>query len=160
MRLSLTNGVRTRFSIVALRSLRTSNHRRGRRSRAGIRRADLAFATLFSSAIVGEFPGGERRFVRPSGRRKRRHLLGKGGTPERSYSGVITERCWLNCLGPSEQPEADPVSRHVPVHPALGWMHRVSSGPLHSTEANLSGVNGFLSTHRRSLSGLFAADRL
>lgn len=110
----------------------------------------LALA-LFPSAIVGEFPDSgerERRFVRLSDGRKRRCVSEREEHPREVTRGVITEWCRLNCFGPSEQPEADPVSRHVPVHPAPEWMHRVSSKPLYSAGANLSGVGDFPSIYR------------
>lgn len=77
---------------------------------------------IIPGAIVGEFPGaGERERERDDLSACRAAVLAGGNAVQereehpRSYSGVITERCRLNCRGP-RQPEADPVSRHVPVY--------------------------------------------
>lgn len=64
----------TRSSIVALRSLRTSNHHRSQGLRAGIRRA-LGSRRIIPECNRGRISGRrERRFVRLSGGRKRRYL--------------------------------------------------------------------------------------
>lgn len=124
-----------------------------RQSSSRSRLVHLTHAALFPSAIVGEFPGGERAAICPPVKREETRRVSKreAHTPERGYSGGNNRAmCRLNCLGPNEQasrqPEADPVSRHVPVYPASGWMHRVPSGPLYS--ANLSRTSDFLSIYR------------
>lgn len=95
-------GMFSRSSIVTLRS--PSERQSSSRSKALVH---LAHAALFPSAIVGEFPGGERAAICPPVKREEtraRVSKREERTLERSYFGGNNRAmCRLNCLGPNER---------------------------------------------------------